>query len=137
MKNEVAMTIGEAAARSGVPPKTIRYYEEAGIIAPAARSINRYRTYSDNEVQTLRFVHRARALGFSLKEVGELLTLYRDRDRASGEVKRLALQHVAELERKIVELTQIRDTIAELAQRCHGDKRPECPILRELGAINH
>jgi Cu(I)-responsive transcriptional regulator len=132
--SEGLITIGEAAARAGVPAKTIRFYEEVGLIAPAARLENRYRGYHENDVQTLRFIQRARSLGFSLKEVGELLTLYRDRHRASKDVKRLALEHVAELDRKIAELTSLRDTIAELARRCHGDQRPECPILGELGA---
>ncbi len=126
------MTIGEAAKRSGVPPKTIRFYEDAGIIAPAARGDNRYRSYGESEVQTLRFIHRARGLGFSLKDVGELLALYRDRNRASREVKALALRHVAELDRKIAELSAIRTMIAVLAERCHGDERPDCPILDEL-----
>jgi Cu(I)-responsive transcriptional regulator len=132
MEKGATLTIGEAAARSGVPPKTIRFYEEAGIIAPAPRRGNRYRAYSDADVQTLNFIHRARALGFSLRDIAHLLTLYRDRGRASKEVKALALQHVAELDRKIAELTRIRDTIAGLAERCHGDDRPECPILDEL-----
>jgi Cu(I)-responsive transcriptional regulator len=131
------MTIGEAAARSGVPPKTIRFYEEAGIIAPATRGENRYRSYDDADVQTLRFIHRARRLGFSLKDVGELLALYRDRHRASREVKALALRHVVELDHKIAEMRAIRDTIAGLAERCHGDQRPECPILDELEAPSH
>lgn len=137
MKANGAMRIGEAASRSGVPPKTIRFYEEIGLIAPAARLDNRYRAYDENDVQTLRFVHRARSLGFSLKEVGGLLALYRDRRRASRDVKRLALAHVAELDRKIAELTAIRDTIADLAERCHGDQRPQCPILDALEAPVH
>ena len=127
------MTIGEAAARSRVPAKTIRFYEESGLIRPAQRLGNRYRAYDDNDVQTLRFIHRARALGFSLKEIGELLELYRDRRRASREVKRLALAHVEQLDQRIAELTGLRNAIAELARRCHGDTRPECPILDELG----
>jgi Cu(I)-responsive transcriptional regulator len=128
------MTIGRAASRSGVPAKTIRFYEDAGIIAPAARGANRYRAYSEADVQNLRFIARARSLGFSLKEVAELLSLYGDRRRASKDVKRVALAHVADLDRKITELREIRDTIADLARRCHGDKRPECPILEELEA---
>jgi Cu(I)-responsive transcriptional regulator len=128
------MTIGEAASRSGVPAKTIRYYEEIGLIAPAERLTNRYRRYGERDVEVLRFVHRARALGFPLKEVGALLALYRDRRRASKDVKRVALAHVAELDRRIAELTAIRRTIAHLAERCHGDQRPACPILDELGA---
>jgi MerR family copper efflux transcriptional regulator len=131
------MTIGEAASRSGVPPKTIRFYEEAGIIARAVRSENRYRTYSDADVQTLRFIHRARSLGFTLREVTNLLALYRDRRRASREVKKLALNHVADLDRKIAEMTAIRNAIAELTERCRGDQRPECPILAELEATKH
>ncbi|HEY3778327.1 MAG TPA: Cu(I)-responsive transcriptional regulator [Rhizomicrobium sp.] len=126
------ISIGEAASCSGVPPKTIRYYEEIGLIAPAARLENRYRAYDETDVQTLRFIQRARSLGFSLKEVGELLALYRDRRRHARDVKRLALAHVTELDGKIAELTAIRNTIADLAQRCRGDRRPECPILDEL-----
>ena len=128
------VTIGEAASRTGVPPKTIRFYEDIGLIAPAGRLENRYRAYAENDIQTLRFIHRARNLGFSLKEVAELLTLYRDRRRASKDVKRLALSHVAELDRKIAGLTTIRNTIADLARQCHGDQRPECPILEEFEA---
>ena len=131
------MSIGEAASQSGVPAKTIRYYEEIGLIAPAERLENRYRTYDDKDVQTLRFIQRARGLGFSLKEVADLLALYRDRRRASRDVKRLALTHVGELDRKIAELKAIRNTIANLAARCHGDQRPECPILEELQTPTH
>ena len=109
--------IGEAASRTGVPPRTIRFYEDIGLIEPTGRLDNRYRAYADKDIQTLRFIHRARSLGFSLKEVGELLTLYRDRRRTSKDVKRLALAHVADLERKIAELTSIRDSIAALPRR--------------------
>jgi Cu(I)-responsive transcriptional regulator len=137
MKGNGSMTIGEAAQRSGVPPKTIRFYETIGLIAPAERRENRYRSYDGRDIETLRFVHRARSLGFSLKEVGALLSLYRDRRRASKDVKRLALAHVADLDRKIAELTAMRNTIAELARRCHGDDRPECPILEDLEAPCH
>lgn len=132
MKGREVMTIGQAAASSGVPPKTIRYYEELGLLKPAERLANRYRAYDDSNVQTLRFIRRARDLGFSLEEIDRLLALYRNRRRASEDVKRLALAHVAELDHKIVELTRIRDTLAELARRCHGDQRPECPILQDL-----
>ncbi len=128
------ITIGEAATRSGVPSKAIRYYEEIGLIERAGRLANQYRAYDDKDIQTLRFVNRARRLGFSLKEVRDLLALYHDRNRASADVKRLALEHVAEIERKIAELAAIRDTIADLAHRCHGDHRPDCPILNELEA---
>ena len=126
------MTIGRAAASSGVPPKTIRFYEQLGLLKPAERFANRYRAYDESNVQTLRFIRRARDLGFSLHEIDKLLALYRNRRRASEDVKRLALAHVAELDHKIVELTRIRDTLAELARRCRGDQRPECPILQDL-----
>lgn len=132
MKTKEIMTIGQASASSGVPPKTIRFYEELGLLKPAERFANRYRAYDDNNVQTLRFIRRARDLGFSLHEVDKLLALYRNRRRASEDVKRLALAHVAELDHKIAELTGIRDTLAALARRCRGDQRPECPILEDL-----
>lgn len=131
------ITIGEAASRSGMPPKTIRFYEEIGLIGPAERFANQYRAYSEKDVHTLRFIRRARSLGFSLEDIRALLSLYHDRRRASRDVKRLALQQVAEVDRKIAELTAIRNTIAELAQRCHGDERPECPILDELEGQTH
>lgn len=126
------MTIGQASASSGVPPKTIRFYEDLGLVKPAERLANRYRAYDESNVRTLRFIRRARSLGFSLQEVDALLALYRNRRRASKDVKRLALEHIADLDRKIAELTQIRNTIAELARSCQGDERPECPILDEL-----
>ena len=132
MKTIGVVTIGEAALRAGVTAKTIRFYEQAGIIKPAARGSNRYRGYSESDVQTLSFVRRARALGFSLKDVAILLDLYSNDRRASRDVKRLALKHVADLDRKLKELTAIRNTIAELARRCNGNDRPECPILDEL-----
>lgn len=126
------ITIGEAAQLSGVPAKTIRYYESIGLVMPAARSENKYRSYGDKEVETLRFINRARSLGFSLKEVDDLLALYRDRNRSSRDVKRLALLHVKALDHKIAELTAIRDVVLQLANRCRGDNRPECPIIDEL-----
>jgi MerR family copper efflux transcriptional regulator len=131
------ITIGQAAQRSGVPAKTIRYYESIGLVRPAARGENKYRGYGDKEVETLRFINRARALGFSLKEVDELLALYRDRRRSSRDVKRLALRHVRDLERKVEELSAIRNTLLELAKHCRGDERPECPILDDLAAHTH
>lgn len=128
------MTIGEAAARSGMARKTIRFYEQIGLVRPAQRFANQYRAYKEGDVHTLRFVHRARTLGFSLKDIEALLSLYHDRRRASRDVKRLALQHVADIDRKIAELRALRETVATLAQRCHGDDRPDCPILEELEA---
>lgn len=126
------MNIGEVAARSGVPAKTIRYYEEIGLIPPADRGTNNYRDYGAREVETLRFIQRARSLGFGVREVANLLELYRDRKRASHEVKKLAKQHIAEIERKIAELEAMRATLADLVARCHGDHRPDCPILADL-----
>jgi MerR family copper efflux transcriptional regulator len=132
MKSRDVVTIGRASASSGVPPKTIRFYEELGLLKPAERLANGYRAYDDSNVQTLRFIRRARDLGFSLPEIDKLLALYRNRRRASEDVKRLALAHVADLDQKIAELTRIRDTLTELARHCHGDQRPECPILEDL-----
>jgi MerR family copper efflux transcriptional regulator len=132
MKNIGMVTIGKAAMRAGVSTKTIRFYEEAGLIKAVERGSNRYRSYSQADIEMLRFVRRARTLGFSLKDVASLLELYSNHKRASRDVKRLALRHVADLDRKLAELTAIRDTIAELARRCHGNDRPDCPILDEL-----
>jgi len=132
MRNKTVMTIGQASASSGISSKTIRFYEELGLLRPAERFANGYRAYDESNIQTLRFIRRARDLGFSLQEIDKLLALYRNRRRASEDVKRLALAHVAEIDHKIAELTQIRDTLAELARRCRGDQRPECPILDEL-----
>ena len=126
------MRIGEAAKRSGMAAKTIRFYEEAGLIEPATRRESGYREFGDDDVRRLRFIHRARGLGFSVVEVGRLLSLWSDRERASADVKRLALEHVARVEAKMTELRSMRDAILHLAERCHGDDRPECPILDGL-----
>lgn len=128
------MNIGAAAERSGMPPKTIRYYESVGLIQPAERRGNGYRDYSDKDVATLRFVHRARGLGFTIEECRELLALYRDRERASGEVKKIALDRVATIDGKIAGLQGMRSALLTLAHRCHGDDRPDCPILEDLAS---
>lgn len=128
----MTLTIGEAATRSGVPAKTIRYYEQIGLIGQAARGENLYRSYSESDVAMLRFVGRARRLGFSVQDLKQLVALYRDRDRASADVKAIALHHIAEIDRKLAELQAVRAALADLAGRCHGDSRPECPILEEL-----
>jgi MerR family copper efflux transcriptional regulator len=128
------MNIGEAARRSGVPAKTIRYYESIGLIGPATRAENQYRSYSDADVATLRLVGGARRLGFSIEDLKNLVALYRDRSRASADVKTLAQQHIARLDRKLAELQLVRGALADLVQRCHGDEHPECPILDELEA---
>ena len=126
------MNIGAAARASGVPAKTIRYYEEIGLIDAAARSGGNYRIYGDNEVQTLRFIQRARSLGFSVGEVAELLALWRDKSRSSRQVKALASRHLQDIDGKIAALMTMRDTLKELIERCHGDARPDCPILTDL-----
>jgi Cu(I)-responsive transcriptional regulator len=126
------MNISQAAARSGVPAKTIRYYESIGLIRQAGRTDSGYRVYTDRDVETLRFIQRSRSLGFSVGEVEDLLALWLDRDRASSDVRRMAEEHVREIERKIAELQGMRGTLRHLIDRCHGDDRPECPILEEL-----
>ncbi len=128
------MNIGEAAKRSGVTAKTIRYYESIGLIPAAGRTASGYRAYAVNEVETLRFIQRARSLGFSVEEVGTLLGLWRDRSRASADVKAIALRHVAAIETKIAQLDSIRRTLLDLTTRCCGDDHPDCPILEELAA---
>lgn len=126
------MNIGTVARHSGVPAKTIRYYESVGLIQAADRTASGYRVYDRHDVETLRFVQRARSLGFSVEEVGNLLALWRDRSRSSAEVKALAARRVADIDRKMAELAEMRETLTHLMERCHGDDRPECPILQGL-----
>ncbi|MCH8238208.1 MAG: Cu(I)-responsive transcriptional regulator [Proteobacteria bacterium] len=126
------MNIGTAASESGVTAKTIRYYESIGLIPPAIRAENGYRNYTEFEVETLRFIQHSRRLGFSVKNVGSLLELWDDKGRSSADVKALALQHISEVEQRIKELETIRRTLIDLTDRCHGDDRPECPILDDL-----
>nr|EKU9097000.1 Cu(I)-responsive transcriptional regulator [Pseudomonas aeruginosa]EKY0487492.1 Cu(I)-responsive transcriptional regulator [Pseudomonas aeruginosa] len=128
------MNIGEAAKKSGLTPKMIRYYESIELLRPAGRSASGYRHYNENDLHTLAFIRRSRDLGFSLDEVGKLLTLWQDRQRASADVKALAAQHVRELNRKIEELSTLRDTLQDLVEHCQGDHRPDCPILKRLAA---
>jgi len=128
------MNIGEAAELSGVSAKTIRYYESVGLIQKPRRRDNGYRSYTEAEVDQLRFINRARGLGFSVQQVSELLSLYQDKQRLSAEVKSIALQHASEIERKVNELQALRDTLLDLAKQCHGDDRPDCPILEDLAA---
>lgn len=127
------MNIGEAAKSSGISAKMIRYYESIGLIGPAIRTDSGYRVYSEHDVHTLRFVRRARDLGFSVEQMNELLALWQDRSRASADVKRIALEHIEELERKAEALREMAATLKHLAQHCHGDERPDCPILENLG----
>lgn len=126
------MNIGTVATQSGVPPKTIRYYESVGLIPSPARAANGYRTYGDIDVQTLRFIHRARGLGFSVGDVAGLLALWRDKTRASADIKALVLRQIGTLDRKVQALETMRRVLLDLAEKCHGDDRPECPILDEL-----
>jgi MerR family copper efflux transcriptional regulator len=126
------MNIGAAAEATGIPPKTIRYYESIGLIPPATRAENGYRHYTDFDIETLKFIQRTRHLGFSVKDVGGLLALWHDKDRTSASVKALALNHIFDVEQRIQELDTIRKTLIDLTERCHGDDRPECPILDEF-----
>ncbi len=125
------MNIGTAARQSGLPPKTIRYYEEIGLLT-ADRAANGYRDYSKDDIHRLRFVQRARSLGFSVEECRQLLSLYSDRDRASADVKAIAQEKLTEIDRKIEELTGLRQMLGHLVECCHGDDRPDCPIIDGL-----
>jgi MerR family transcriptional regulator, copper efflux regulator len=131
------MNIGEAAKASGVSAKMIRHYEEAGLIRPAKRTESNYRVYSPNDVEVLRFVRQARRLGFSMNQIATLLGLWEDRSRPSRDVKRLAKEHIGELDRRIRELMEMKKTLENLANHCRGDSRPECPILDALAAQHH
>ncbi|MGH8237355.1 MAG: Cu(I)-responsive transcriptional regulator [Steroidobacteraceae bacterium] len=133
-KEQGLYSIGRAAEISGVTPKMIRHYESLGLIPKATRTLGDYRVYAAAEVHTLCFVRRARRLGFSMQEIARLLNLWRNQRRASAEVKRLALEHIAELDTKVEELRSMRSALAALAAHCHGDQRPECPILDDLGS---
>ena len=128
------MNIGAAAKASGLSAKMIRYYETIGLLHAASRSDNGYRHYSPKDLQQLAFIKRARDLGFTLEEVGKLLALWQDRERASADVKALAASHIAELERKISELVSLRNSLRELVTSCHGDQRPDCPIIKALAS---
>jgi Cu(I)-responsive transcriptional regulator len=128
------MNIGQAAAASGVSAKMIRYYESIGLMPKTVRTEAGYRVYSDNDVHVLRFIRRARDLGFSVEQIFDLVSLWRDRERESKDVKTIALEHVAVLERKITELQEMANTLKHLARHCHGDGRPGCPIIEELAS---
>jgi MerR family transcriptional regulator, copper efflux regulator len=130
------MNIGEAAKASGVTAKMIRYYESVDLIPPAERSEGGYRTYGERDVDMLRFIRRARDFAIPMDRVKLLVGLWQDKDRPSREVKAIALNQVGELEAKIAELTAMRDALAELANACRGDNRPECPILRDLAGVS-
>jgi MerR family copper efflux transcriptional regulator len=128
--------IGEAAAESGVSAKMIRHYESLGLLKPASRTDGGYRLYEPNDVHILRFIRRARDLGFSIKDVERLLGLWQKRRRTSADVRRIAEEHIEELDQKIAELRGMRRTLEHLVRHCHGDDRPDCPILDDLSRID-
>ena len=134
-KEQGFYSIGRAAELSGVTSKMIRHYESLELIPKAARTLGDYRVYTAAEVHALRFIRRARTLGFAMDEIAGLLSLWRNQRRASAEVKRLAMKHIAELDSKIDELQSMRTALADLAEHCHGDQRPDCPILDDLGRL--
>ncbi|SKA36832.1 Cu(I)-responsive transcriptional regulator [Consotaella salsifontis] len=125
------MNIGEASRRSGLPPKTIRYYEEVGLVTPG-RAANGYRDYQERDIHLLRFLQRSRSLGFSIEEARRLLALYKDDNRHSEDVRRLARRRMAEIDRKIEELNSLKRALGTLTERCHGGEGPDCPILEEI-----
>lgn len=125
------MNIGDVAERSGLPAKTIRYYEDIGLIRPR-RSENGYRAFAADDLHKLAFIARARSLGFTIEECRKLMALYEDESRASADVKRLARSHLAQIDAKITELQSMRRTLAHLVDHCAGDHRPDCPILEDL-----
>ena len=126
------LDIGRAAKASGVSVKMIRHYEEIGLLKQVARTLANYRVYSDSDIHTLRFIRRARGLGFSMDDIRELLALWQNKSRPSASVKRIAGEHVADLERRIAEMQSMASTLRHLTHNCHGDNRPECPILEDL-----
>lgn len=135
MEREIElMNIGEAANASGVSAKMIRYYESIGLIANVSRTEAGYRVHSEDDVHTLRFIRRARDLGFSVEQMGNLMALWSDRSRASADVKQIALDHIAELERKMRELRDMTKVLRHLVDHCQGDERPHCPIIEELSS---
>jgi len=130
------MNIGQAADASGVSAKMIRYYEQIGLIRPPSRTGSNYRVYGSDEVHVLRFIRRSRTLGFSIEETSALLALWQDKSRASGEVRDVATSHITALETKIAELESMVGTLKHLVHCCHGDSRPDCPILDDLAGTS-
>ena len=129
------MNIGDVSQHTGLPPKTIRYYEDIGLVVPG-RSDNGYRQFREQDLHKLTFLGRARALGFTIEDCRTLMALYEDEPRASSDVKRVAKSHLAKIEAKIADLQAMRDTLTHLVDCCAGDDRPDCPILRDLGGTN-
>jgi MerR family transcriptional regulator, copper efflux regulator len=131
-----AKGIGAVARETGMSAKTIRYYEESGLLPAAERAVNGYRLYSDQAVHVLRFVKRARDLGFSMNDVSELLALWQDHRRASADVRKVATRHIRRVDQKIAELDGLRQTLTHIVERCHGDTRPKCPILNDIAGAD-
>lgn len=127
-------TIGDTADRTGLAVKTIRYYADIGLVVPSGRTESGYRLYGDREIRKLLFVQRARGFGFSIDTCRELLALYDRTDRPSAEVKRIALDHLGQIRTRLAELQELHDELRDLAAACHGDRRPDCPILKSLAA---
>lgn len=132
MQSTSSLNIGDAARASGVTAKMIRHYESIGLVKAPRRTEAGYRLYSEQDVRVLQFIHRGRALGFSLDQIGDLLALWEDKHRASADVRAMALAHIAELDRKIADMEAMRRTLESLAASCHGDDRSDCPILDDL-----
>ena len=129
------MNIGQASLKSGLPAKTIRYYEEIELVKPG-RAANGYRAYSENDIHRLKFLQRARSLGFSIQECRTLLSLYDNNQRSSADVKSLANDKIRQIDRKIEELKTLRTTLATLTEKCQGDERPDCPIINDLAGLS-
>lgn len=129
------VTIGEAAQRSGVSARMVRHYEGLGLLPAVARTESGYRQYGAADIHTLRFIKRSRDLGFSMEEIAELVGLWNNRRRASASVKRIAEKHLGELEQRIADMQSMRNTLSHLVHCCHGDARPECPILDDLSKV--
>ena len=127
------MNISQAAAESGLPVKTLRYYEDIGLVAPM-RQDNGYRDYAEPDLHNLAFLQRSRGLGFSIEDCRNLLALYEDSTRESAQVKQIAQEHLSQIDEKIAQLQSMRNTLAHLVEACHGDHRPDCPILEDLSA---
>ena len=136
-RSQGLLNIGEAAAASGVSAKSIRHYEEIGLIPPANRTFANYRLYSQKDLHTLHFIRSARSLGFSIADIGTLLNLWQNQSRSSADVKKLALHHIEDLDRRIAEMQNMRDTLKNLARNGQGDRRPDCPILKGLESDCH
>lgn len=130
--NADVLNIGQAAEASGISAKMIRHYEDVSLVPPASRTISGYRTYNNRDVHMLRFIKHSRDLGFSIKQIGDLLSLWRDQNRPSSKVKSMATEHIGMLDRKIQELSAMKSELTRLVSCCHGDTRPDCPILAKL-----